>query len=327
MFTRLLVPLDRSALAEQAIGRAAAIARASGASLDVMLVSQSAQLSVLGDEPAMVAIQEQSDERYVADLADALARSASISTTHKVLRGNVVASITSRAREIGADLIVMTSHARTGLSRTWLGSVADGVIRNSETPVLMLRPVLDIPWRLAPRDLFHRILVPLDSSAAALQVLEPASALSHCNGARLMLLRVVRPVPLIAPDASLAFMYPTLIPDDRATAALVDEAKHDLDKIARGFAAHAHVEVEQHVVVSDHVAQAVLDFARTRGADMIAMCTHGRGTSRLVIGSMADKVVRASGLPVLLYRPTAAHPNTLMDFAREEEISPQFATI
>jgi nucleotide-binding universal stress UspA family protein len=291
-----------------------------------MLVSQAAQLSVLGDEPAVIASQTQRDEQYVAGIAGALARNTTIATTHKVMRGNVVASITSRAREIGADLIVMTSHGRTGLSRSWLGSVADGVIRNSETPVLMLRPALAIPARVTPRDLYQRILVPLDSSSAAQQVLEPASDLARCNGARMVLLRVVRPVPLIAPDASLAFVYPTLIPDDRATALLVDEAKRDLDRIARGVARHAQVEVEQHVVVSDHVAQAVLDFARASGTDMIAMCTHGRGTSRLVIGSMADKVVRASGLPVLLYRPTPAQSSTLMDFAREEEISPLFAT-
>jgi nucleotide-binding universal stress UspA family protein len=59
------------------------------------------------------------------------------------------------------------------------------------------------------------------------------------------------------------------------------------------------------VVVADHVAIAILDFARGHSVDAIAMTTHGRGMSRLFVGSVADKLLRASGVPVLLYHPTS----------------------
>ena len=319
MFTNLLIPLDRSPLAEQAIGHAAAIAHACHASVDVMMVSESGEFPVRDDEPASNGGDLDADERYVRNIASELARTAAISTTHAVLRGNVVASIADRARAIGADLIVMTSHGRTGLSRAWLGSVADGVIRSSRAPVLMLRPLQELTPPHMPRDSYRRILVPLDGSVEALEILEAAAALAHCNNAHITLLRVVRPVPLITGDASLAVVYPMVLPDDVATAGIVAQAKAELAAVAHTLAKQDNLDVEQHVIVADHVAQAVLDFARVSCADMIAMSTHGRGASRVLIGSMADKVVRGSGLPVLLYRPSTAPPVTLIDSAREED--------
>lgn len=319
MFTKLLIPLDRSPLAEQAIGHAAAIARACHAAVDVMLVSQSREFPVLDDERASDGGEVRRDEQYVRTIANELARTAAISTTHAVLRGNIVAGIAARARAIAADLIVMTSHGRTGLSRAWLGSVADGVIRSSRTPVLVLRPLPELTAPRIPRDLYRKILVPLDGSVAALEILEAVGALAHCNNAHITLLRVIRPVPLITADASLAFVYPMLLPDEVATAGLVEQAQVELAHVAVMLATHRCTDIEQHVIVADHVAQAVLDFARASCADMIAMSTHGRGASRVVIGSMADKVMRGSGLPVLLYRPMTATPETLIDSARAAE--------
>lgn len=310
MFTKLLVPLDRSSLAEQAVGHASSIARACHAGVDVVLVHEVEQFSNSGDEPTWTASQLQDEEHYVRDIANELASGASVSTTHAVLRGDVVGSISTRAREVDADLIVMTSHGRTGLSRAWLGSVADGVIRHSAIPVLLLRPVKESSPRLTPRALFHKMLLLLDGSAEALGVLEAASALARCSSAPIMLLRVVRPVPFITTDSPTAFIYPSLMPDDAATASVVDEARHQLAEVARMLAERGCADVEQHVVVADRVAQALLDFSRAHGADLVAMSTHGRGASRLAVGSMADKVVRASGLPMLLYRPPTASSRT-----------------
>jgi nucleotide-binding universal stress UspA family protein len=116
------------------------------------------------------------------------------------MRGGVVEMICQRAHDVDADLIVMTSHGRTGLSRMWLGSVADGVIRRSSVPVLLLRPV-ENENRHAAAHVFKKILVPLDGSAVGADALPPAQALAHLSGARLVLLRVVQPVPMILVDA------------------------------------------------------------------------------------------------------------------------------
>lgn len=302
MFSKLLIPLDRSSLAEQALGPAAAIARASNALMDLVLVHQPLPFAGFEDAPWNAPLLAD-EQRYVESIAQELATGAAVGPTHTVLRGEPVESICQRARETDADLIVMTSHGRTGLSRAWLGSVADGVMRRSTIPVLMLRPTGEKRERLAGRQLFKRILVPLDGSALASEMLATAADLARCSNARLMLLRVVQPVPLITPTVDLPYAYPTPIQDDVATERLVDEAKRDLASAEQMLTHDGLSEIDAYVVVGAHVAQAIIDFAHGHSVDVIALSTHGRGASRLIVGSVADKVLRASGLPMLVRRP------------------------
>jgi nucleotide-binding universal stress UspA family protein len=199
MFRQLLVPLDRSALAEQALGQAAAVARASHAAMDVVLVHEPLPFAGYADAP-WNAERWSGEHEYLETIARELVSGATVAVSHEVMRGGVVEMICQRAHDVDADLIVMTSHGRTGLSRMWLGSVADGVIRRSSVPVLLLRPV-ENENRHAAAHVFKKILVPLDGSAVGADALPPAQALAHLSGARLVLLRVVQPVPMILVDA------------------------------------------------------------------------------------------------------------------------------
>src|SRR5215467_15633166 len=139
MFRKIMVPLDRSALAEQALGQAAAIARTSNAGVDLVLVREPRPLPEY-----QIGAADDKDlhgyERYMQAVVAKLHSGASVEVTHAVVQGAPAEMIRTRAHEVGADLIVMTSHGRTGLSRAWLGSVADAVVRRSTIPVLMLRP-------------------------------------------------------------------------------------------------------------------------------------------------------------------------------------------
>jgi nucleotide-binding universal stress UspA family protein len=302
MFRKLVVPLDRSPLAEQAVGQAAALARASHAEIDLVLVHQPLPFAGFNDEP-WNAEQLNDEEKYLKWIASELASGASLTTTHAVVRGEAVDSICRRAWDVDADLIVMTSHGRTGLSRAWLGSVADGVLRHSAIPVLMLRPVETKTDRLVAHHLFKHVLVPLDGSALAGDILSSASALARSSAARLTLLRIVPPVPLLMVDVDMAFAYPPFVEDDDATAHLVEEASQQLDEVSRRLADETGVAVDTHVVVAGHIAQAIIDFASGHAVDVIAMSTHGRGASRFLLGSIADKVLRGSSLPMLVQRP------------------------
>jgi nucleotide-binding universal stress UspA family protein len=211
--------------------------------------------------------------------------------------------ICARALDEGADLVVMTSHGRTGFSRAWLGSVADGVVRRAAVPVLLLR-IADTSGRPDERTVprFGRILVPLDGSRQAAVVLDPAAALAQASGATLVLLRVVQPVP-IASVPPMGFAGGAVVVDDAATQVLARDARQDLEREARELAERGVSAVEQHVIVEPGVARAILDFANRHRVDLIAMASHGRGASRLVIGSIADKLLRGSALPILLRRP------------------------
>jgi nucleotide-binding universal stress UspA family protein len=302
MFRQLLVPLDRSPLAEQAVGRAAAIARAAHAHIDLVLVHEPLPFAGFGDAP-WNEDQWVGEQKYLERMVEEVASGATVSVSHDVMRGGVVEMICKRALDVDADLIVMTSHGRTGVSRAWLGSVADGVIRRSGAPVLLLHPIETKSARSAAHHLFKKVLVPLDGSAIAADALASAGALARCSDAKLVLLRVVKPVPMILVDPGLPLMYPPPVPDDVATNRLVDEAKEQLADVAARTAETAGVKVEPHVVEESSVAHAIITFACGNAVDVIAMSTHGRGASRLLIGSVADKVLRGSGLPILLHRP------------------------
>jgi len=310
MFRQILVPLDRSALAEQALGRAAALARAAHATLDVIVVHEPLPFAAYSDVP-WHAEQWGYENQYLDTIVQELVSGATIAVSHRVLRGGAVEMICQRAREIDADLIVMTSHGRTGLSRLWLGSVTDGVIRRSGIPVLVLRPV-DNRNRHEATHAFSKILVPLDGSPLSADALSSATSLAQCHSARIALLRVVQPIPLIMPDAGLGVAYSAAIPDQKATDELTEEAKQEVAEVARRLRIDTGLEIESFVVVESNVARAIIDFADGHDIDAITMSTHGRGASRLLLGSVADKVLRASGLPLLLHRPiaVAASPAT-----------------
>jgi nucleotide-binding universal stress UspA family protein len=290
MFTRILVPLDRSPLAEQALGQAAAIARASAAELDLVLVN----------EPEDAAV----NERYLESVADELRAGASLTVTCAVMRGTPAETICARARDVGASLIVMTSHGRTGLSRAWLGSVADAVVRGSTVPVLLLRPVDTPADRLAARRLFEHVLVPIDGSESAAGVLDAAADLARCSGAPVTLLRVVQPVPILAAyDINQPMAFPATVLDGEATAHVAQSAAGQMEEMARTVRERGNVKVDAQVIVGGRVAESIIDFAHGHAVDVIAMSTRGRGASRILLGSVADKLLRASGLPMLLRRP------------------------
>jgi nucleotide-binding universal stress UspA family protein len=310
MFRKILVPLDRSEFAEQAIGQAAAIARASDGILDLVLVHEPFPIGTGTDAPWRREAW-QDEERYLQSIANEISAGTGVPVTCAVIEGEKVEMICKRAWGVGADLIVMTSHGRTGLSRAWLGSAADGVIRHSAIPVLMLRPIEGKGARLAARHLFKRILVPLDGSPLGAEVLAPASSLAKCTDASITLLRVVVPVPIIGGDAlPFVYPYPIAMPDVAETNHLTDEAKRELADLARQLQGQGIDNLASEVVVATNVAPGILDFAHGHDADVIAMSTHGRGASRLFLGSVADKIIRGGEIPILVYRPIAVREKT-----------------
>jgi nucleotide-binding universal stress UspA family protein len=319
MFTKILVPLDGSSIAEQAIPVAVSLARAARASLDFLGVHQPLAVQVTNLLEELEHARWHEDNRYITSIADETRATVDVPVTEAVLSGEPAAVICKRALDEGANLVVMTSHGRTGFSRAWLGSVADGVVRRAAVPVLMLRIADAAPDREGVTPLLERILVPLDGSRAAEAVLEPARALAEAFGGTLVLLRVVQPVPM-GTVPPMGFAGGTIVEDEEATHVVALEARREVEAIARGLADRGFASVERHVVVETGVARAILDFANRHRVDLIAMSTHGRGASRLVVGSIADKVLRGSALPVLLRRPVLmAAEKPLLDRGEVEQ--------
>jgi nucleotide-binding universal stress UspA family protein len=171
-------------------------------------------------------------------------------------------------------------------------------------PILLARPheePLDLLEEVHEQA-FQHLLIPLDGSTLAEGVVEPAIALGKLMQAEYTLLQTIE-VPILgyAPAAQVAGL------DDQILEQWRVEAQTYLDQVAKDMRAQG-LSVQVSVMVGQ-AAVAILDYARNHAVDMIAMATHGRGgTARMLLGSVADKVVRGAEAPVLLYRPSAEPP-------------------
>jgi nucleotide-binding universal stress UspA family protein len=306
MSVSILLPLDGSAFSEHALPAALELARRLGARLHLVQVHEPP--ATLAAEPDAGVDTELGtslrarEEEYLRTMANRCMERAGVVTRTELLEGPVATTLATYIHDVGSDLVVMTTHGRSGISRAWVGSVADAVVRRAAVPVLLLRPHDDRePEAL---DCQH-VLVPLDGSPLAEGILPPVELLYRVFRTRVTLLRVVPPLQL-EPAAD----GPPVLSQSRAAIERAVASARDYLELVASTWRLAGVPVETAVEVHAIPAVAILDHAATHGIDTIAMATHGRGGwSRVALGSVADKVMRGTLMPVLLFRPPAARSN------------------
>jgi nucleotide-binding universal stress UspA family protein len=308
--TTILVPLDGSELAEQALPLAIALARASDAELHLMhvFVPYAARAdmpgAVLDNTELERKLEEQSTE-YLRSVTERAASELPGRVHADPVRTRPIRSpysesvaVVDRLRRAAArlhpDLMVLATHARGGLGRAWLGSVADALIRRVNVPTLLVHPREDAP---VPAQPFSHIVVPLDGSQLAEESIPVAARLAALGNARVTLLRVVIPQLALGPrSVALQFNMDQLDHHQR-------EAKRYVDEVADRYRA-AIPAIQAEVIMASSPPRAILEWSEQHGADLIAMSTHGRsGFRRFMLGSVADKVIRGAHIPVLLTRP------------------------
>ena len=295
MYRSILVPLDGSPFAEHALPLAASIARRGSAILHLVHVHGLASAHAVDLMPHPDdAEQRASALAYLDELALRVSGDGAIPISTVLLDAPLVHALHSYAATHAVDLTVMTTHGRGALSRLWLGSVADRLIRQSAAPVLVVHPqTVATEEQIAPA--FKHMLIPLDGSALAEQILPHALALGSLMQTDYTLLQV----------AELALASTELYGSefDRSVQERVcGRAQHYLDHLAEPLCSEGfNVRTE---VAIGWPAQHILDYARGHGVDAIALATHGHGgLARLLLGSVSDKVIRGASVPVLLYRP------------------------
>jgi nucleotide-binding universal stress UspA family protein len=321
MYDTIVVPLDGSPFAEQVLPLAATVARKCGMALDLVKVHRTYRPGY-GQETMLAAFELEGRDRafsadYLRRTASRIADENAIRVTHRLVDdpSPYAEAICGEAVRVNASMIAMTTHGRTGLLRTMRGSVADGVLRHTTLPVLLWRPVEGEPpaLMLSPT----HILVPLDGSTWAEMVLPAAVALASVLGARLTLLKVVAPVVAMVPAAAAMLGELPYVGTGSAAPMIDDDATRRAVERAQGYLEHVldrvrfeHPElvVAGHVFTDDHASAAILRMARDVGAEIVAMTTHGRGTSRLIVGSTVDRVLAGRTGATLVVRPTVPIP-------------------
>lgn len=251
----------------------------------------------LADAQAARSQGEQRARAYLESIGKQISPVSPVPVDVTLLQGRVADCVLDHAKAADVDLIALTSHGRGPLSRYWLGSTTDELIRRSAVPLLVVRPTEGDP-DFAHEPPLKKVLIPLDGSAFAEQILEPVASLGTVMNAEYELIRVVRPDYDPGPDPF--FSTPQHVPDEEAEALALEYLGNVRDRLAKRVSTTIKVDAFSNA----NTAQAIADIGNRR-FDLIALATHGKsGLSRLMLGSIADKVIRGARVPILVYRPT-----------------------
>ncbi len=305
VYSRVLVPLDGSRLAEAALPAAIAFVQRAGAD-GTLILGQVGPLEYLayahGSYFELPGTAQKEMEAYLEGVAEVV-RTENIAVEVAYTQGDPAKGIADMAHDHHADLIVMVTHAREGLSRLVHRSVANRVLRETSVPVLLLKRDEQARAHFSLGEHPH-LLVPLDGSTSAASAASQAIALAQQLGAAATVMR-----SLDLPDLSFADKgragaateaIRATIPADRHRAAAY------LSKMQALFQSHeipTSIALTEEGAAQDIVAQAraLEDMGKQV---IIVMATHGRtGGQHLFFGSVASTVLHLADVPLFVIRP------------------------
>ena len=301
METQILVPLDGSPLAEQALSCAVTLGRGLPAELVLfraVSIPSGARRYLDGAAMKEGDLMERLDVEandYLQGVADQV-RQAGLSVETVVQHGLAPEAIVDYAEQMDIWLIIMATHGYGGIKRWTHGSVAERVLQAASVPVLMVRAQEKDAEDSRQLMLCRRILVPLDGSEMAEQVLSPVTSVAQAVGAEVFLFQVAVDQP-----ASMFGSDWFFLPAEGEFEEEEREAQAYLQRVADSLR-EGGIKVFTGTQIGP-VAESIVEYAEANEIDLMAMCTHGRtGLARWALGSVADRVLRAGGVPILLVR-------------------------
>jgi nucleotide-binding universal stress UspA family protein len=292
MSRRILVPLDGSPFAERALTLAVPLAHQADASLVLTLANP---LPPRVEDMTGAPIDPRSADRDVREhlrqqlerVARRVATRYGLTVATQFREGPIIDEIEAAITDVSAELVVMATHGRGGVSRLWLGSITDALLRRCRVPMLITRTARTWTLTAADEPFLPRVLVALDGSALAEEAFERTIAVIGHSVGEFVLVRVE--------DAPIAPVSSTWVSE--ATLRIREGYLEPFAARHRGDARR----IRTRAVVHHDAARAILEVAKEEHAFAIALATHGRtGVRRAVLGSVADKVVRGAPGPVLV---------------------------
>ncbi len=312
MFKHILVPLDGSSRAEQALPVAAKLAHASSATITLLrIVDTSPAFPAADAKPVLIQPVSETDIRVAQSYLDGIAASDLFNHIHietRAVSGLVSSTILSEAASLQADIIIICSHGLTGVTRWALGSVAEKVARYGTLPTLILHeggPTLD-------KTMAVHTLVPLDGSAhseaALVAAAQLTTALSTPEQGALHLLHVVKPT-------STAHGSKGATSETDEAPANIRMAKQYLDSTIKDIPNTSKIDgklsTSSFVVSNSDVAHTIIQEAEhasgntARNANIIAMTAYGNnGPQHWALGSITERVLHGTRLPLFIIQPT-----------------------
>lgn len=295
---KVLVPLDGSRTAEHSLVYLDALKRLGDCTVTLLSVADDTE--EYHGEASGEAIEREANllGTYLREVARDVTNHVHVAVDAKVVRGKPVACMAEEIETSKPDVLVISTHGRSGVSRWRFGSVADKVIRSATCTTLIVGPKAheEEVWIDAGAELpFKSIMVPLDGSDLAGQAVPVAVRYAECFGSTLHVVRAVT-TPLYTDGMVGEGAY---MPD--LLTSLEDAAKQDVGNVAAMVGTKVKVVAE--VLLGDPASQ-LENYVKTHGIDLVVMTTHGRGGfSRTALGSVTDRLLAEGSAPVLVVRP------------------------
>jgi nucleotide-binding universal stress UspA family protein len=303
MFNKILVPLDSSDLAEQALGPAIKLGQQSQGEITMLHVLERHTIiipdgpEIMGQSLSYIESDKEQEENaaqeYLNGLKDEIRRAYSeLTWKSRLVEGDPASCIVDLAESEKVELIVMSTHGYSGFTRWLLGSVTEKVLRHVSCPVLVVRD--DRPLR--------RVLITLDGSLLAESSLPLGFDVAQAIGAEVHLLLVDEKSENIDRHMVEALNKDELGLGERYRQAFHDQAKNYLNRLRL---THGRDNLKtQTAVCLGKPAPTILNYAEENEIDLIVMSTHGRtGLARWRYGSVTEKVLHGANCALMIYRP------------------------
>jgi nucleotide-binding universal stress UspA family protein len=297
MFDRILVPLDRSPLAECVLPHAVAVARSLDSQLILLhvLSASDRQDGLRAVDPFEWQLRRAEAESYLQGVCGRL-REAGVLCEAQVNDGDAAEQIVDYARDNDIGLVLISSHGQSGLSDWNVSSVVQKVIVRASTSVMIVRAYQPAHADIATLR-YQQVLVPLDSSARAECILPLAAVLARIPETQVMLAHVVQRPPM-----------PRRTPPSREDSELADqivtrnriEAEKYLEVVRSQLPPAA---VATRLLIGDHVASCLYELADQEQVDLVLLSAHGySGEMRWPYGGLVASFVAYGSSPLLIFQ-------------------------
>jgi len=288
MWKKILVPLDGSNLAELALAYAEELAIAFNSEVVLLYVNepkedQYRKMHRLYMEEVAERVKEHFKKR---------ARVKAV-----VMSGEPAEEIIKYTEKNDVSVIIMASHGRSGITGWVMGGVASKVLHTTKVPVMLIRAT-KLPRREPRQRLLDRVILPLDGSKAGEAAVSYVKKLIDKLGSEVILFGVVAAGQHVRTVGGLDYiLYP-----EQEMELIETEAREYLDKLSQRLAVKKG-KVSVSLKIGDDIAREIIKFAKRKSVGLIAISAHGHsGIEKWVFGSIANKIVQLSKIPVLVVR-------------------------
>ena len=306
MYDRIFVPLDGSQLAEQVLPYVTRISLGMGIPIHLMQVippvSEALADPVHGHYQS--GISAGAHDQAIDYLNSVKRNMAGVEITCDAHEGDVVSHIIEEADKSPSALVAMSTHGRSGVTRWLMGSVTDNVLHHTKNPMLIYRTHQE--GDPEPDTKLETIIVPLDGSSHAEQVLPHVAALATAMNLKVTLVRAAataeqfRAVTGFQQIDGVSGLH---FQNFEAMTQVAGNQAADYIKEQEDYLRRQGVASVDHRIVPGSAAHVIVDVALETPDNLVAMTTHGHsGPARWTLGSVTDRVVRHSGDPVLVVR-------------------------